>query len=355
MMQPTIENLRKVYNMLEDEESRFTYLKRLNYLVTGDMAHILDIVDRYLPELPRYKSKSLEKILSELPLDKKFVLFGAGGVGKAYLPLFQNDPRFWGFCSSTREKQKNGFMGCPVMSPEELFAHKNMSVIVSAASAKQEIQELLHKGGYPQDLIFTLDGYQTAYNAQYFGPSFMTYEDEEVFLDVGSCNLRDSINLRDYCPHVKRVYAFEPDAENYKVCQRNKERYGFPEVKLLPFGAWSEDKMLHFSSVGSGLSNVNDSGEVSVPVQAIDHVIPLEEQVTFIKMDIEGSELEALMGARHTIQRCKPKLAISLYHKPEDMTEIPLYIHSLLPEYKFYVRHHSNHCYETVFYAILPH
>ncbi|OUP06746.1 hypothetical protein B5F35_15100 [Anaeromassilibacillus sp. An200] len=183
----------------------------------------------------------------------------------------------------------------------------------------------------------------------------MLYEDEEVFLDVGSCNLRDSIYLRDHCRHVKKVYAFEPDLENYKVCERNKETYQFPEVELLPFGAWSEDTTLHFSAVGSGTSCVNDNGEISVSVRAIDHVIPEEEQVTFIKMDIEGSELEALKGARHTIQRCKPKLAISLYHKPEDMTEIPLYIQSLVPEYKFYVRHHSN-CYtETVFYAIFPH
>ena len=354
-MQPTIENLKKVYNILEDEESRFTYLNRLNYLVTGDIAHMLAIVDRYLPELPRYKSKSLEEVLSQLPSDKKFVLFGAGGIGKAYLPLFQKDSRFWGFCSSTKEKQKNGFMGYPVMSPEELFANRNLSVIISAASAKQEIEELLSKSGYPQDLIFTLDGYQTAYNDQYFGPDFMMYEDEEVFLDVGSCNLRDSIYLRDHCRHVKKVYAFEPDLENYKVCERNKETYQFPEVELLPFGAWSEDTTLHFSAVGSGTSCVNDNGEISVSVRAIDHVIPEEEQVTFIKMDIEGSELEALKGARHTIQRCKPKLAISLYHKPEDMTEIPLYIQSLVPEYKFYVRHHSN-CYtETVFYAIFPH
>ena len=313
------------------------------------------IVDRYLPELPRYKSKSLEEVLSELPSDKKFVLFGAGGVGKAYLPLFQKDLRFWGFCSSTQEKQKNGFMGYPVMSPEELFLQKNMSVIISAASAKQEIEELLYKNNYPQDLIFTLDGYQTSYNDQYFGPDFMRYEEEEVFLDVGSCNLRDSLSLRDHCHYVKKVYAFEPDPQNYAVCQRNIERYHFPEVELLPFGAWSEDTTLHFSAVGSGTSCVNGNGEIQVPVRAIDHVIPEEEQVTFIKMDIEGSELEALKGACRTIQRCRPKLAISLYHKPEDMTEIPLYIQSLVPGYKFYVRHHSN-CYsETVFYAIFPH
>lgn len=71
-------------------------------------------------------------------------------------------------------------------------------------------------------------------------------------------------------------------------------------------------------------------------------------------MDIEGSELEALKGAVHTIQRDKPKLAICIYHKPEDMTEIPLYIKSLVPEYKLYVRHHSNCCTETVLYAVMP-
>lgn len=73
-----------------------------------------------------------------------------------------------------------------------------------------------------------------------------------------------------------------------------------------------------------------------------------------IKMDVEGSELESLKGAKRTIQRDKPKLAICIYHKPEDMTEIPMFIKELVPEYRLYVRHHSNSDLETVLYAIMP-
>lgn len=338
--------------MLEDEESKFTYLKRLNYLVSGDMKYIDEIITKYIPGMPLWKSETPEEFLNRLPQNNSLVLFGAGIRGAETLPMFQADKRFIGFCSSTVEKQKNGFMGYPVMSPEELLARKDLTVIISASSAEREIKNILNRGGYPSDLIFTLASVAPAYNDQYFGPSFITYGEEEVFVDVGCCNLRDSINLRDHCPHVKKVYAFEPDPENYKVCQRNKEKYHFSQAEILPFGAWSEDTTLHFTALGSGISRVSDIGEVAVPVRAIDHVIPLEEQITFIKMDIEGSELEALKGARETIQRCKPKLAICIYHKPEDMTEIPLYIHSLVPEYKFYVRHHSNCFSETVLYAI---
>lgn len=87
---------------------------------------------------------------------------------------------------------------------------------------------------------------------------------------------------------------------------------------------------------------------------SIDEIVYSEEspKVTFIKMDIEGAELESLKGAQKVIQRDKPKLAICIYHKPEDMVELPLYIKELVPEYKFYIRHHSNFINETVLYAI---
>lgn len=87
----------------------------------------------------------------------------------------------------------------------------------------------------------------------------------------------------------------------------------------------------------------------------IDEAIDPGDRVTTIKMDIEGSELEALKGARETIRRDKPKLAICIYHKTEDLWEIPLYIKSLIPEYRFYIRHHGpSGLYDSVLYAVMP-
>lgn len=77
-----------------------------------------------------------------------------------------------------------------------------------------------------------------------------------------------------------------------------------------------------------------------------------EEKVTFIKMDVEGAELEALKGARKTIMKHHPRLAISIYHKPEDIWEIPAYILSLSEDYRFYIRHYQFSKNETILYAV---
>ena len=68
-------------------------------------------------------------------------------------------------------------------------------------------------------------------------------------------------------------------------------------------------------------------------------------------MDVEGAELKSLMGARNTIVKNHPRLAICAYHKLEDLYEIPEYILSLVPEYKFYLRHYASNAYELVLYA----
>lgn len=86
-----------------------------------------------------------------------------------------------------------------------------------------------------------------------------------------------------------------------------------------------------------------------IEVVSLDSVI--QEKVTFIKMDIEGSEIKALQGSRNLIQTYRPKLAISIYHKWEDLVDIPTYIHELVPEYKFYIRHYFYSPAETVLYA----
>lgn len=354
-MKNLLDDYRQVYQMLEDEESRFIYLNRLNYLISGDSKFIDNIIDNHFSKFFSWEDQLIKPLVSKLPADRQFVLFGANRSGYRAMECLREDPRLIGFCSSNKKKQQDGWCGYPVMSPEELLARKDLSVIVSAAHTRDEILQILHDGSYPEELIFVAipDEFLQFCTDQYFDPGIIRYEEEEVFVDAGCYALETSLELRKRCKRVKKVYAFEPDPKNYEVCLHNKEEHHFPEAEILPYGTWSESTELRFSGEHSVGSCFSKDGDIVVPVRAIDDVVVPEERVTFIKMDIEGSELESLKGARQTIQRDKPKLAICIYHKPEDMTEIPLYIKSLVPEYKFYIRHHNYGDCDTVLYAVL--
>lgn len=78
-----------------------------------------------------------------------------------------------------------------------------------------------------------------------------------------------------------------------------------------------------------------------------------DTKIGLIKMDIEGAEFDALHGAKHVIQRDRPHLAICVYHKRGDMPAIMEYLHSLVPEYRFWLRHYGPLTYETVLYAAI--
>ena len=98
------------------------------------------------------------------------------------------------------------------------------------------------------------------------------------------------------------------------------------------------------------LSEYEEDGGVPLPVTSIDDAI--KENISFIKMDIEGSEYKAIIGAQDHIRNDYPKLAICVYHSPEDLWEIPLMIHRMFPKYnKFELRHHSKDFRETVLYV----
>jgi hypothetical protein len=97
-------------------------------------------------------------------------------------------------------------------------------------------------------------------------------------------------------------------------------------------------------------SKICKIGDINIEVASIDDTI--KSDVTFIKMDIEGAEYQAIIGAGKIIKRCKPKLAISIYHNPNDLWELPILIHNINPKYKFYLRHYSFAENDTVLYAL---
>lgn len=350
----SFENYKKVYQMLEDEESRDIYLSRLSYLLSGEYKYIENILTSYMPDISSQR-QLIERLLADLPASRGIVLYGAGGKGAQVLQFLKGDKRFIGFCSNNQLKQAAGYLGYPVMKPEELLKRKDLTVLVAAPSARMEILEILKHGNYPEGQIYDLDA--AAWSAdpkQYFGPDFITYEDEEIFVDAGSYDLSTSLNLRGYCKCLKRVYAFEPDPANYERCLAQKEKNHFCEAEIFPFGTWDKRTTIFFSAKGNTSSKVYETGGNTITAVPIDDLIHPEDRVTFMKMDVEGAELESLRGAQKTIRRDRPKLAVCIYHKTTDMVEIPLFIKELVPEYKLYIRMHANDGTETVLYAVCP-
>ena len=187
---------------------------------------------------------------------------------------------------------------------------------------------------------------------QYFCPGIIGPLKEEVFIDGGAYTGDTIASLyRERGKCWRKIYAWEPDEENRRILE--KRCMDYKDVEIIPFGLWNERSELKFYGKKKDWSCVSENGTEVVTVDTIDHVCAADK-VTFIKMDIEGSELEALRGAADVIRRDKPKLAISIYHKPKDYFEIPFFVKELVPEYRLYIRHHKMSCFDTVLYAVFP-
>lgn len=191
--------------------------------------------------------------------------------------------------------------------------------------------------------------------AQYF-PVGEIYEpdEKEIFID-GGCFWAETIeDLKKWTnDKYKKVYAFEPSKQDAVIAREMIEFKNY-RAELVEAGLYNKKGKLAFDTKTYGASKVVEEGISTIDVISIDEFMENKnEKITLIKMDVEGSELAALEGAKNTIEKYKPKLAISLYHNFEDMWAIPLWINNNFPNYKLYVRHHSSLNTETILYAAI--
>lgn len=185
---------------------------------------------------------------------------------------------------------------------------------------------------------------------QYFPEDIIHLSNQEVFIDCGAY-IGDTLEIfKSKVENYERYYALEPDCRRFSKLnlQINSEK-----IVHIPLGAWEKKDRLNFSTDNEcgEIDNTTDKDNY-IEVDAIDHLIPKDKKVSFIKMDIEGAELKALYGAREIIMRDRPKLAICVYHKREDLITIPQYIKGIVPAYKFYLRAHFPYASEVVLYGI---
>lgn len=185
---------------------------------------------------------------------------------------------------------------------------------------------------------------------QYFLEDIIRRDKDAVFVDAGAY---DGKTVKDFIEFqgnsFKKVYSFEMDRDNF--CKIDRTDFD-DRVVFLNYGLWNEKKTVSYIAQCRG-SEIAEEGNMTAECIALDEIIPPEEQVTFIKMDIEGAEQNALLGAERIITEYRPQLAICLYHSFEDLWEIPFLIYNMVPEYKFFIRHHSKSYQETVLYATI--
>lgn len=187
--------------------------------------------------------------------------------------------------------------------------------------------------------------------AQYFNPlTLATLPARPISYIDGGAYDGDSLRQLAACRPIAQAHLFEPDPENYRKLTERLQASSFP-VNCLPLGLMNAYQILSFAGGQGEGGNLRGSGDVHVACVALDELLP-NTPIDFIKLDVEGAEIPALRGASRLLERCRPTLAISLYHRPDDLWAIPETLDSLCPDYRLLIRQHYFNSFDCVLYAI---
>ncbi len=355
-MDTFVNDIQLIYDRLGDEISQEIFINRMVYNLTGNMKSLRNVVRTF----SRGK-EFLEKINQAVEAKRKICIFGIGIWGRSILNS-NPDVNFYCFVDNNRDKCKmdeGGADGMPVFHFDEWIKKKeDMTVIISTRLFHQEIYSQLKAYRVRDELIIDAGAMlDEANKIQYFDlPQLRSGKAwEEVFVDVGAFDGQTSLMFTQWAENFKKIFALEPEPQNREKCQKTLKVLS-GKYEILPFGAWDKQERLSFTTGLNGASHISGNRpekaekQITIQVDKLDNLI--HEKVSFIKMDIEGAEMKALKGAENIIKEYKPKLAISVYHKKEDIWEIPSLLLHYVPEYRLYLRHYSMTKDETVLYCI---
>jgi FkbM family methyltransferase len=354
---------------------------------------------------------AIKKAMQEKIFKNPCVLYGCGIFGKVLYENFKRDGMKIECFVDSKKKGIEPSSGLEILTPEELVSrYRNASVCISVVAPKyaKEIRDKLYTLGFSEEQIFDFpyrlittphgmemitipyeeilrlkEGYEYAYNLFndeesksiilnrincllfhdympyipesecYFPSDLFGLTDREVFVDAGVYT-GDTITefYKRSNGQYNKIIGFELDNDNYKKALINTSAYH--DITIIPKGLWDNECSLSaVTGIDTG-SNVNINGETNVDLTTLDKYfrgMNDSDYPTYIKMDIEGSEKQALLGSSNVIKTVKPKLAISIYHLPEDIYEIPKMILNYNSGYRLALRHYSPFAWETVLYA----
>lgn len=345
-----------IESRLADDLSKDLFHARLKNMIYRNVDElrndILDIAEKYNWEWEVYQMDRMCESCSDI---SGIVIFGCGVNGKQICRLFKrskykNIPIL--FCDNNKEIWGEEMLGCNVISPVELRTrYREYICVIGSSRYRQRILEQLLQEGFPNKnilypyigILFGIVGWQ------YF--DYLTPEDNEIFIDGG---VYDGGSSGDFVKWTngkyQAIYGFEANPYCIERCKKYYNDNGIHNVEFVEKCMWDVKGKMTFTSDHSGASRISEEGDVVVEADTIDHVLN-GRRATFIKMDIEGAEYRALLGAEKTIKKYRPRMALSVYHKPQDIIEIPALLLGYDDSYRFALRQYSSIADETVLYV----
>ena len=188
-------------------------------------------------------------------------------------------------------------------------------------------------------------------DSSYFDLDIVECDENEVFVDLGGYHGDSSLQYINNFGKYKKIYCYEAFDKNLKLCKKNL--CAFPNIDFRGYAVGNKNELVNLNiSDNSSANQITEQGNQIVKMVSLDEDI--KESVTFIKMDIEGSEYDAILGAKEHLKKEHPKLAIACYHNNQDIWRLAKTIHSINSGYHFYLRYYGGTLYpsEYVLYGI---
>lgn len=349
-----INRIQKIYDAIADKTSKDIFCSRLLYSITSDETRIKWMMQEF--EKNAESNKKWNDLKKEIQnLKNKPYIFSMGSYGKVLCKKTGGAKTWSGFIDNT--PGTDTCMEMPVLKAVDFLKRYSGETIAlpSKAYFYEMRKQLIDAGVEESNIIDATAWYDATEGKQYFDLPYLTYDSDEIFVDGGSCDGMSAVRFIEQCGGCyQKIYCFEPDRKNIVRIQRNLQTRNIVNYEIVEKGLWNEKKELLFAANGSANSHITQNvtdNSVKIQVTTLDETV-VGQKVSFIKMDVEGAEYEALQGAKQTIAKYKPKLAICVYHRPEDIWEIPDLVLNLRSDYKLYFRHYSVGPLETVMYAI---
>ena len=187
---------------------------------------------------------------------------------------------------------------------------------------------------------------------QYNIKNIFEVKNDAVVFDIGAFKGDTAYFFSKKCSNKARIYAFEPDENNYKILLKIKDKYKLNNVITKNILLSNAEKEIDF------ISMIENTPTIKKNAITIDKFVEENniEKIDYIKMDVEGAEKNILEGAIKTIKKFKPSLAIAIYHGGklfmEDFYNIPIFIKNVINEdYEYYIRTFHPAGLETILFC----